>query len=80
MGRGRELKRPGSVGALVGMARAAYRCVWWWCSRLWVAHVVAEEGVVVVGVGVVLGGRVTVVILGVRAVVAGVMVVDVGGV
>jgi hypothetical protein len=43
------------------------------------AHVVAEEGVVV-GVGVVLGGRVTVVVLGVRAVVGGVRVVDVGGV
>jgi len=42
------------------------------------AQVVAEEGVVV-GVGVVLGGRVTVVVRGVRAVVAGVIVVDVGG-
>ena len=31
------------------------------------------------GVGVVLGGRETVVVLGVRAVVAGVKVVDVGG-
>jgi hypothetical protein len=34
---------------------------------------------VVVGVGVVLGGRVTVVVLGVRTVVAGVTVVDVDG-
>jgi hypothetical protein len=42
-------------------------------------HVVAEEGVVV-DAGVVAGGRVTVVVLGVRAVVAGVMVVEVGGV
>jgi hypothetical protein len=46
---------------------------------LWVAHVVADEGVVV-GVGVVLGRRVTVVVLGARAVVGGVMVVDVDGV
>jgi hypothetical protein len=36
--------------------------------------------VVVVAVDVVLGGRVTVVVLGVRAVVGGVMVVDVGAV
>ena len=43
------------------------------------AHVVGEEGVVV-GVGVVLGGRVTVVVRGVGAVVGGVMVVDVDGV
>jgi hypothetical protein len=43
----------------------------------WSAHGVADE-VVVRDVGVVLGGRVTVVVLGELAVVTGVFVVDVG--
>jgi hypothetical protein len=50
---------------------------WSWFSRRGLAHGVADE-VVVRDVGVVLGGRVTVVVLGELAVVTGVFVVDVG--
>jgi hypothetical protein len=72
---------PTGLGRLQGLGRETRNCPpvrLILTSRSRSAHVVADDEVVVEG-GVVLGGRVTVVVRGVRAVVAGVTVVDVDG-